>query len=338
MVYAAQNSTGVKNLSDSQASAQAIEGYDIIGDIHGCASALKTLLATLGYKASSHTYLYPGHRRRLIFLGDFIDRGAEISETLDIVHNAVKYADAIAIAGNHELSALLYFLNPKTLPKPFMHKSIQKQVKLTAEALAHSTKRQQAIIDWFQQLPLFVDLGEFRIVHALWDPQLIDWFATKYQTNKLNPAFIRDWLSGDTTASTVINRLTRGLNLPCPEGISIQGVDGVIRNSFRVKFWSETQPKTYQDIAFQPTPLPAELAKMPISASDSTKLIYYSSKEKPLFVGHYWLQGDLALVSKNIACLDYSAVTGGKLVAYRYHLGDQGLDANRLVATELPSL
>jgi hypothetical protein len=79
------------------------------------------------------------------------------------------------------------------------------------------------------------------------------------------------------------------------------------------------------------------LATKAISPSDFQKLIYYSSKEKPLFVGHYWLQGELALVSKNIACLDYSAVNGGKLVAYRYHLGDQGLDTNRLVATRLPS-
>ena len=36
-----------------------------------------------------------------------------------------------------------------------------------------------------------------------------------------------------------------------------------------------------------------------------------------LFVGHYWRQGLPSLIRPNLACLDYSAVNGGKLVAYR---------------------
>ncbi len=37
----------------------------------------------------------------------------------------------------------------------------------------------------------------------------------------------------------------------------------------------------------------------------------------PLFVGHYWRSGTPAPICPNIACLDYSAVMYGKLVAYR---------------------
>ncbi len=324
-------------MSIEQLRSDPLEGYDIIGDIHGCAGALKSLLLKLGYKSVGEGFAYPNNRRRLVFLGDFIDRGPEIKETLSIVYACVTEFDALAIAGNHELCALLYYLNPDKLPKPFIHSSIQKQVKLTVAALKDSPDLLDKYLHWFHQLPLFADLGEFRVVHALWDQQLIDWYKTHYQSTKLNPDFLSDWLAGDKTASDTINRLTRGLNLPCPDGIEIKGVDGVVRKSFRVKFWGETQPETYQEIAFQPAPLPEPLATKAISPSDFQKLIYYSSKEKPLFVGHYWLQGELALVSKNIACLDYSAVNGGKLVAYRYHLGDQGLDTNRLVATRLPS-
>jgi hypothetical protein len=36
-----------------------------------------------------------------------------------------------------------------------------------------------------------------------------------------------------------------------------------------------------------------------------------------LFIGHYWRRGKPAAIQANLACLDYSAVLSGKLVAYR---------------------
>lgn len=45
----------------------------------------------------------------------------------------------------------------------------------------------------------------------------------------------------------------------------------------------------------------------------------YSHDEPPVFLGHYWLEGDPEPLAPNIACLDYSvAKPGGKLVAYRW--------------------
>jgi len=40
--------------------------------------------------------------------------------------------------------------------------------------------------------------------------------------------------------------------------------------------------------------------------------------EKPLFIGHYWLSGTPQLLSRTVACVDYSVGKGGKLVAYRW--------------------
>ena len=39
--------------------------------------------------------------------------------------------------------------------------------------------------------------------------------------------------------------------------------------------------------------------------------------EPLLFVGHYWRAGTPTPIRPNLACLDYSAVKYGKLVAYR---------------------
>ena len=47
-------------------------GYDLIGDIHGCAKTLEHLLATLGYRREAGVWRHP--QRMAIFLGDLVDR------------------------------------------------------------------------------------------------------------------------------------------------------------------------------------------------------------------------------------------------------------------------
>jgi hypothetical protein len=48
------------------------QAYDIIGDIHGHADELVKLLSHLEYQDSSDGYFHES--RKVIFLGDFIDR------------------------------------------------------------------------------------------------------------------------------------------------------------------------------------------------------------------------------------------------------------------------
>ena len=50
----------------------------------------------------------------------------------------------------------------------------------------------------------------------------------------------------------------------------------------------------------------------------------------PVFVGHHWFNGHPAIESPKIACLDWSAGKGGKLVAYRWD-GEQELSNDKLV-------
>jgi hypothetical protein len=60
-----------------------MQKYDIIGDIHGHADPLQALLERLGYREVEGTYAHPD--RKVIFLGDYIDRGPEIRKVLQIV-------------------------------------------------------------------------------------------------------------------------------------------------------------------------------------------------------------------------------------------------------------
>lgn len=85
--------------------------FDIIGDIHGCCDELEQLLEQLGYQAESAeeetsfwrspTYTHPEGRTAL-FLGDLVDRGPRVLDTVKLVRNMVQAGSALCILGNHE--------------------------------------------------------------------------------------------------------------------------------------------------------------------------------------------------------------------------------------------
>ncbi len=80
--------------------------YDLIGDIHGHADELAQLLETLGFRKAQDVYQHP--ERKVIFLGDFIDRGPKIRQVLEIVRPMIDGGYALAVMGNHEFNALAY--------------------------------------------------------------------------------------------------------------------------------------------------------------------------------------------------------------------------------------
>ena len=86
--------------------------YDIIGDIHGHVVPLIQLLAKLGYYEKNGYYQHP-NGRKVMFLGDFIDRGPNIRETLQLVKAMTDNGSAEAIMGNHEYNAICFHLKDK---------------------------------------------------------------------------------------------------------------------------------------------------------------------------------------------------------------------------------
>ncbi|WP_327661094.1 MULTISPECIES: polynucleotide kinase-phosphatase [unclassified Streptomyces] len=71
--------------------------FDIIGDIHGCASELDTLLRKLGYVDGAHP-----EGRTAVFVGDLVDRGPDTPGVLRRVMDMVKAGTALCVPGNHE--------------------------------------------------------------------------------------------------------------------------------------------------------------------------------------------------------------------------------------------
>lgn len=294
--------------------------YDLIGDIHGCAQTLERLLETLGYKKRSGVWQHA--YSQALFLGDLIDRGPQIRETLHIVHAMVDAGHAYCIMGNHEYYALAW-------NTPASEQSTDEYVRAHSK---HHTRLHRETLEqfeehpydwedfnqWFLTLPLFIDAQRFRAVHACWDDRLINMLRTRFADGRVNQAFVQQSAIKGSFADQAFNRLLRGVNLPLPHGMSQTSYDGFTRSSFRTKFWHDDESAlTYGDVVFQPDALPGDLAQEPLPTEYLQHVTGYDAQQPLLFVGHYWRQGQPSLIRPNLACLDYSAVNGGKLVAYR---------------------
>lgn len=308
-----------------------ISGYDIIGDVHGCALTLRRLLEKLGYKQEDGVYFYPG--RQAVFVGDIVDRGPHIREALHIVKNMVDAGSAQCVMGNHEYNALGYVTpTPETEGQEheeYVRAHNARHNRMIAETLiqfASYPEEWRIFLEWFHTLPVYLDLGDCRVVHACWDEDLIDTYIARGKPT-LDKAFIQASADKASFEGLFMDRLTRGTDMKLPDGRVIVGRDGNERRFFRTKFWSST-PQTYQDIVFQPDPLPEDMQNQRLSDDEKQSLLFYDTAEVPVFVGHYWLHGKPKPLRHNVACLDYSAVKYGRLAAYRYD-GELRLNASK---------
>ena len=90
---------------------EAIQGYDIIGDIHGCGRTLVKLLEVMGYQKRRGVYQHP--RRQAIFVGDVVDRGPHIRKAMNVVYDMVLGGHAQMTIGNHEYNVYCYATEDK---------------------------------------------------------------------------------------------------------------------------------------------------------------------------------------------------------------------------------
>ena len=79
---------------------------DIVGDIHGCFNELVELMTTLGYtvnrQAKDFTVI-PPNGRKLVLVGDLVDRGPGTPDVLRLAMSMVKAGQAYCVPGNHDV-------------------------------------------------------------------------------------------------------------------------------------------------------------------------------------------------------------------------------------------
>jgi diadenosine tetraphosphatase ApaH/serine/threonine PP2A family protein phosphatase len=303
--------------------------HDIIGDIHGQADKLEALLRTLGYRERGGAWRH--RERTAIFVGDFVDRGPAQVRSITIARRMVDAGAALAVMGNHELNAIAWhtpdpkhpgeYLRPRHSPK--WGESNRRQHAAFLAEVEHDPALHEELTGWFLTLPLWLDLPGVRVVHACWHTPFMQWLEPhldrgRYLTRELMVAATDEpddeAKKDDATPSIfkAVEALTKGIEVPLPPGHSFQDKDGHTRNRVRVRWWDE-RAVSYRTAAMLSSDEASALPNVPIPAHARIPL-----DARPVFFGHYWLTGEIALQSPRHACVDYSAGKGGPLVAYRY--------------------
>jgi hypothetical protein len=301
--------------------------YDIIGDIHGHASALTALLQKMNYKKVNEVWQHEG--RKVIFVGDYIDRGPAIRDTLNIVRTMVENNKAIALMGNHEYNALAYDykLPDGAFLRPHNDKNI-KQHEKTLEQFEPYQEEWQDYLTWFYSLHLFLDLPELRAVHACWDQQDIDWLKDK-DLYRMNKELLVSSHKKGSQEYQVINDILKGKEYMIPEEYAWKDKDGHDRTENRIKWWRDPQQSTHGELLFD---CPPQLSNK--AMSEKLNFISYSKDAPPVFFGHYWLNDSFPVMqASNVICLDYSIAKFGSLVAYRWS-GEEKLNSRHFVSVD----
>ena len=299
---------------------------DLIGDIHGHADKLEELLLKLGYRLKDGTYTHP--ERKVLFVGDYIDRGPKIRETLEVVKAMTDSGNAIALMGNHEYNALCFHF--QETEGGHLRPHLIKNIIQHYETLRQFQNRQgeyEQYLEWFKTLPLYYETDSLRAVHACWDDANIDFLRETLKDDRLTDELIYQSVKKGTALNEAIEQTLKGKEMKMPEGLSFTDKDGTVRTEIRTKWWEDPHKVTYKEISVEPI---ENLPDLPVDINQLETATYYPSSAKKVFFGHYWLKGEPALYRENICCLDYSVAKGGHLVAYRYD-GEQSLDKNKLV-------
>ena len=308
-------------------------GYDIIGDVHGYADKLEGLLLKMDYKFIDGTWQHP--ERKAIFVGDLIDRGPRQIDSVMIAKRMVDAGHAYIVMGNHEFNAIAYATPHPKKRHDFLrtHRGKtggknRKQHKKFLRAVGKNSDRHKEFIAWFKTIPLWLDLGGLRIIHACWDLKSMEGLKSKLGPNNT----VTDELM--VTMSTKghqdyhdLEILIKGPEIKMPDGFKYKDKDEIVRSSARYAWW-DAEALTFDIAARIPgnctamdgTPFP-KLPSEPIPPDNPAPY----GDTIPLFFGHYWCTEDDEIISDHAMCVDYSAGKGGPLKAYRWN-GESKLD------------
>ena len=302
--------------------------FDIIGDIHGRFQTLERLLKKLGYEP--HGDVWKHEERRVLFLGDYIDRGSQPRETLHLVRGMVDAGHAVAIMGNHELNAIAYHtLDPSGQPLRENNDRNKQQHAATLNAFAGHASEWVGWLDWFKGLPFFYEEPGLRAVHACWCETSVE--HVRHQSLR-DMDFLLRATEKETEAWEAVEALLKGPEIDIGRHVLVEDFRGhEIRPELRVRWWGYDAPSyASSEISMPPG---AVVTEKRIEHAEVEHLPNLNPGGPPVFFGHYKMphHRGFAPVDRGFCCLDYGAGSGGALVAYRWD-GEQELESSRFVA------
>ena len=184
----------------------------------------------------------------------------------------------------------------------------------------------EMFLDWFRHLPMFLELDAFKVVHAYWNDDNINWLKENYKhaTIGLNADFLQAASVKESIAFKAVEETLKGPEQELPDGQFMVDKEGTERRECRLKWWSANKSTMGEGIMS----CPDSLFESPMPEGSDLKIF---TSEKPVFFGHYWLKPrEFGLTSSNTCCLDFSIVKVGFLASYRFS-GESQLSSGNLV-------
>jgi hypothetical protein len=306
-------------------------GYDVIGDIHGHAAALESLLARMGYVQRSGAWAHP--ERVAAFVGDFVDRGPENLRACRIVMDMCAAGAARAVMGNHDFNAVCLATPDPAKPGEFLRphtaKNLQQTIA-TRDEMRRDPREAEAVLAWMRRLPLWLELETLCIVHASWSARAIAMLRPYLDRDG---AFTAEGLFRSAQKGDPVRRarelLLNGAEAAPPGMFAHADADGHVRSEIRLKWWRAGEKGlTWRQAALVPESARADVPDTALPLDLLEWLVYNDSR--PVIFGHYWMTPPLSPLSPKYACVDASVAKQGRLAAYRFS-GEQTIDPERFV-------
>jgi serine/threonine protein phosphatase 1 len=162
----------------------------VVGDVHGCVDKLHSLLARIDSDTDSDTEGAAGGPGKVVFVGDYIDRGEASADVLRfLAEMTASFPErVVALMGNHERMMLDFLADPTGSAKRWIrYGGLQTLASFGVGAGLSTDSRNAAdlldaagdlteamgpdLIDWVRQLPLCWSSGTLWVTHAGADPE-----------------------------------------------------------------------------------------------------------------------------------------------------------------------
>lgn len=149
----------------------------MISDIHGCVDAFIALLEKLDFN-NDHD--------QLILLGDYVDRGPNSKETVELVMKLVSQSGAVALRGNHDqrLVDLVFqdddlirkkFIEHGGLPTLHSYCGYKVEADKLDTAIAFIRTQYSKHLEFLRTCPLYHEDEHHIYVHAGLNPAFYNW-------------------------------------------------------------------------------------------------------------------------------------------------------------------
>lgn len=286
-------------------------GWDVIGDVHGKAEALRRLLSGMGYSEQGGTWRHPS--RRAIFIGDLVDRGEDVPGVLALVKGMYDVGAAQVLLGNHEFNLLcMYqpdgkgdFLRPRS-------GNAQKQAAKSLEFFDRNPEARERYFRWFRTLPILEEGDGARFVHAYWGAAEVAALAGRRTLDECgwgDPRFRQKPLG------QAIERLIKGPEVPLPEELFIIDREGQCRKDARIKWWMDVGDLDMRSALLPDTPT---FAGRPLPDMTLANYERHPPGAPLVFFGHYGFREFPGALADNAVCVDYQGADKAGIGAYRW--------------------